>query len=92
MTAGSGGVGGGGGAVMALQNWGAVLLSAAAREGVHAWDLRAHKRAFSLPGPAYQVCPKPPLQPLLCPCVNRADGNACIVWSGTRLAAMESKV
>ncbi|KAL3131972.1 hypothetical protein ABBQ38_007667 [Trebouxia sp. C0009 RCD-2024] len=50
----SGGVGGGGGAVMALQNWGAVLLSAAAREGVHAWDLRAHKRAFSLPGPAYQ--------------------------------------
>lgn len=50
-------MGGGGGAVMALQNWGAVLLSAAAREGVHGWDLRAHKCAFSLLGPANQVCP-----------------------------------
>ena len=63
-------MGGGGGAVMALQNWGAVLLSAAAREGVHGWDLRAHKRAFSLPGPAYQVCANH-FSPWFCTCMKQ---------------------
>lgn len=56
VTAGLSQVGDGGGAVTALQNWGGLLLSAAAREGVHGWDLRARKKAFSLLGPAYQVC------------------------------------
>ncbi|DBA85444.1 TPA: hypothetical protein ACH3X2_006119 [Trebouxia sp. C0005] len=39
---------GNGGAVMALQNWGSLLLTAAARDGLHGWDLRADTKAFSL--------------------------------------------
>ena len=49
---------GGGGAVMALQNWGTLLLTAAARDGLHGWDLRTDTKAFSLAGTPHQVRPK----------------------------------
>ncbi|DBB16182.1 TPA: hypothetical protein ACH3X3_015178 [Trebouxia sp. C0006] len=45
---------GGGGAVMALQNWGSLLLTAAARDGLHGWDLRTDSKAFSLAGTPHQ--------------------------------------
>jgi hypothetical protein len=42
---------------MALQNWGPLLLTAAARDGLLGWDLRADTKAFSLPGTPHQVRP-----------------------------------
>ena len=49
---------GGGGAVMALQNWGPLLLTAAARDGLHGWDPRTDTKAFSLAGTPHQVRPE----------------------------------
>ncbi len=42
---------------MALQNWGSLLLTAAARDGLHGWDLRTDTKAFSLSGTPHQVRP-----------------------------------
>ena len=50
---------GAGGAVMALQSWGSLLLSATAREGLQGWDLRAHKKVFSLSASPHQVGQQP---------------------------------
>ena len=44
-----------GGAVMALQNWGTLLLTATARQGLHGWDLRTERPAFALSGSPDQV-------------------------------------
>ena len=44
-----------GGAVTALQNWGSLLLTATARDGLHGWDLHADRRAFSLSDSPHQV-------------------------------------
>ena len=55
MIAGLNQMGGSGGAVMALQKWGPLLLTATARDGLHGWDLRDTKKAFSLSGSAHQV-------------------------------------
>ena len=52
-------MGGSGGAVTALQSWGSLLLTALAREGLQGWDLRAHKKAFSLSASPHQVCQHP---------------------------------
>ena len=52
-------MGGASGAVMALQSWGSLLLSATAREGLLGWDLRAHKKAFSLSASPHQVSQHP---------------------------------
>lgn len=48
-------MGGADGAVLALQTWGSLLLTATAREGLQAWDLRASKKAFSLSASPHQV-------------------------------------
>lgn len=55
VTAGLKQMGGAGGAVLALQTWGSLLLTATAREGLQAWDLRASKTAFSLSASPQQV-------------------------------------
>lgn len=54
-TAGLTQMGGAGGAVLALQTWGSLLLTATAREGLQGWDLRATKKAFSLSASPHQV-------------------------------------
>lgn len=59
MSAGLKQMGGASGAVMALQSWGSLLLSATAREGLLGWDLRAHKKAFSLSASPHQVSQHP---------------------------------
>ena len=59
MVAGLNQMGGSGGAVTALQSWGSLLLTALAREGLQGWDLRAHKKAFSLSASPHQVCQHP---------------------------------
>jgi hypothetical protein len=54
------------GAVLAVLQWGGLLLYCTQRGGVHAWDLRADRNAWSLPCTPNQAtlpCPvHPPMQ------------------------------
>lgn len=85
---------GNGGAVMALQNWGSLLLTAAARDGLHGWDLRTHTKAFSLAGTPHLVRPstaaygrcRTGLQALASPTNLTAHGGA-----SATLRSVESK-
>ena len=79
---------------MALQNWGSLLLTATARDGLHGWDLRTHTKAFSLAGTPHLVRPstaaygrcRTGLQALASPTNLTAHGGA-----SATLRSVESK-